>query len=99
MTYPATSPYYLTQVVDNKYLDVMINRPITADPTDQYWMITTTYNLRPDLLAYDLYEDSKLWWIFAQRNPNTLVDPFSDFVTGTAIYLPTIDTLKVALGL
>jgi len=77
----------------------MINRPINGSPTDTYWQITPTYNLRPDMLASDMYGDSNLWWVFAQRNPNTLKDPFFDFVTGTSIYIPTMDSIKVALGI
>lgn len=77
----------------------MINRPIPSLPSDVYWEITTVYNLRPDLLAYDIYGDSKLWWVFASRNPNRLKDPLFDFVTGVGIYLPTSDALQQALGL
>lgn len=99
MSYPQTSPYYLTSIYNNQFLDVMIDRPIPIDPLDQYWEITQTYNLRPDLLAYDLYNDSKLWWVFAQRNPNTLKDPLFDFVAGTQIYLPNFATVKQALGI
>jgi hypothetical protein len=99
MSYPATSPYYSTRVVNQQYLDVMANRPIGGDATDVHWAITTTYNLRPDLLASDLYGDSRLWWVFAQRNPNTLKDPLNDFVTGTYIYISKHDTIKQALGL
>ena len=98
MIYPQTSPYYLTQLVDNQYLDVMVNRSIPADPLDTYWEITAAYNLRPDLLAYDLYQDSELWWVFAQRNPNTLKDPLFDFIAGTSIYLPQLPVLKRILG-
>lgn len=97
--YPATSPYYNTSIVNGQYLDVMINRAIEIDPTDQYWQITPTYNLRPDLLAYDLYNDSRLWWVFAQRNPNTLKDPLFDFVSGINIYIPTLAIVKTSLGL
>lgn len=97
MAYPATSPYYLTPIVNNQFLDVMINRPIPGDPTDVYWQITSSYNMRPDLLAYDLYNDSKLWWVFAQRNPNTLKDPLFGFVPGVNIYIPKLDTIKAAL--
>lgn len=99
MTYPATSPYYLSEIVNNQFLDVMINRTIPGDPTDVYWQITTVYNLRPDLLASDLYNDSRLWWVFAQRNPNTLKDPLFDFTTGTRIFIPKLDNIKAALGL
>lgn len=99
MSYPTTSPYYLTPVVNRQYLDVMINRPIFSDPTDMYWEITPVYNLRPDLLASDLYNDSRLWWVFAQRNPNTLKDPLFDFVQGIKIYIPKQNVLKSSLGI
>jgi hypothetical protein len=76
----------------------MIDRPIPADPTDVYMVINATYNLRPDMLAFDLYGDPKLWWVFAQRNPNRLADPFFDFVTGLGIYVPKENVLKAVLG-
>ena len=97
--YPPTSPYYNTDTVNGKFLDIMVNRPIPVLATDVYWEITAGYDLRPDMLAFDLYGDSKLWWVFASRNPNRLKDPFFDFVTGTGIYLPVSNTLQQALGL
>ena len=99
MSYPISSPYYVTPVVNQSYLDIWTNRPIFSDPTDVYWEITAIYNLRPDLLASDLYNDSRLWWVFAQRNPNTLKDPLFDFAQGTNIYIPTLDALKASLGI
>jgi hypothetical protein len=99
MEYPATSPYYQTLTVNGQFLDVMTPRFFDPNPTDQYWQITPTYNLRPDLLASDIYNDSRLWWIFAQRNPNTLVDPLGDFVSGTFIYLPKLADVKAQLGI
>jgi hypothetical protein len=97
--YPPSSPYYNTDTVNGKFLDIMVNRQIPVLASDVYWEITPGYDLRPDMLAYDLYNDSKLWWVFASRNPNRLKDPFFDFVTGTGIYLPTSDTLNQTLGL
>jgi hypothetical protein len=49
-------------------------------------------------LAYDLYEDSSLWWVFIQRNLDVLQDPIWDFVPGTQIYLPKNGNLKQVLG-
>ena len=98
-SYPATSPYYVTDIVNSKFLDVMIDRPIYKQPSDIYWEITMVYEFRPDMLAFDLYADSRLWWVFAQRNPNRLKDPYFDFVTGVGIYLPKADFLKQLLGL
>ena len=99
ISYPQTSPYYLTSVYKNLFLDTMENRSIPSDPLDQYWEITITYHLRPDLLAYDLYDDSRLWWVFAQRNPNRIKDPLFDFTAGTSIFLPQLDNLKIFLGI
>lgn len=99
MAYPQTSPYYNSSIYNGQFLDVMVNREIPIDTTDVSWVINSTYHLRPDLLAYDLYDDSRLWWVFAQRNPNKLKDPLFDFIEGTAIFIPQHNNLKDALGL
>lgn len=96
-TYDSTSPYFETGY-NQFYLDVMINRPIPKEDDDLQFTINNTYQYRPDLLAYDLYQTPSLWWVFYQRNPNTLQAPPLDFTIGTTIYLPKITTLKSALG-
>jgi hypothetical protein len=95
--YDATSPYYTTGYTQF-YLDVMNNRPIPKLSDDVAFPINLTYQYRPDLLAHDLYDDARLWWVFYQRNPNTLTRPPLDFKVGTLIYLPQIATLKSTLG-
>lgn len=95
--YNATSPYFNTQYQEF-YLNVMVNRPIPREVDDQLMEINQTYQYRPDLLAYDLYDQPTLWWVFYQRNPNTLTKPPLDFAVGTRIYLPKISTLKSVLG-
>ena len=96
-TYDSTSPYFETGY-NQFYLDVMINRPIPKEDDDLQFTINNTYQYRPDLLAYDLYQTPSLWWVFYQRNPNTLQAPPLDFTIGKIIYLPKITTLKSALG-
>ena len=96
--YTSTSPYYETGY-SQFFLDVMINRPIPKEDDDLSFTINQTYQYRPDLLAFDLYQTSTLWWVFYQRNPNTLAAPPLDFVAGARIYLPNINTLKSTLGL
>jgi len=95
--YDATSPYFET-TYSQFFLDVMVNRPIPKENDDLTFTVNTTYQYRPDLLAFDLYGIAGLWWVFYQRNPNTLQAPPMDFKTGTLIYLPKITTLKSALG-
>jgi len=80
-------------------LDVMNHRKIPRMGDDQLFEIDPRYHLRPDLLAHELYGSSKLWWVFAARNPSALKDPMFHFVTGNKIFLPTKQTLKAALGL
>lgn len=99
MAYPQTSPYFSSSIYNGQFLDVMINREIPIDTTDGSWTINSTYHLRPDLLAYDLYDDSRLWWVFAQRNPNKLKDPLFDFIEGTSIFIPQLTNLKDTLGI
>jgi alpha-L-fucosidase len=96
-TYSATSPYYNTGYTQF-YLDVMIDRPIPKEDDDLVITINTVYEYRPDLLSFDLYDTPALWWVFYQRNPNTLTAPPLDFKAGTAIFVPKISTLRSALG-
>ena len=95
--YDTTSPYFET-TYSQFFLDTMVNRPIPKESDDLTFVINTTYQYRPDLLAFDLYGIAGLWWLFYQRNPNTLQAPPLDFKVGTLIYLPKITTLKSALG-
>jgi hypothetical protein len=98
VSYSSSSPYYSTGTY-GRYLDIMVPRPITKFANDKPYTIDKIYHLRPNLLAFDLYKDSKLWWVFAARNPNVLKDPLMDFCAGTTIYLPTKVTLQQDLGI
>ena len=95
--YDATSPYFETGY-SQFFLDTMVNRPIPKEDDDTMFTINLTYQYRPDLLAFDLYGTAALWWVFYQRNPNTLTAPPLDFAEGTTIFLPKVATLKAALG-
>jgi hypothetical protein len=96
-TYSSSSPYYKTGTF-GMFLEVMTNRPIARLPDDVLYEIDSVYEYRPDLLAADLYGNSNLWWVFAQRNPNVLIDPLMDFVAGARIYIPKPATLQQDLG-
>jgi len=98
MSYKNSSAYSNTGISDY-YLDLMVNRSIPKLSDDTIFTITETYNMRPDLLAYDVYGDADLWWVFAQRNPDTLKNPLIDFKPGTDIFVPQIATLRTVLGI
>ena len=95
-TYSRTSPYAGTQTW-GKFLDVWPGKTILPDVTDAIYQIDQIYNLRPDLLANDMYQDSSLWWVFAVRNPDVLKDPLLSFTTGVIIYVPTKTVIQQQL--
>lgn len=95
--YRNTSPYSQTPMV-NGYLDVMTLVDIPAYSDDPQFTLTTKYMHRPDLLAYDLYDDSNLWWVFATRNKEVIRDPIYDMVPGQTIYLPRLATVRSVIG-
>lgn len=96
--YAKTSPWANTPFNAAGYLDFMSFRQVPADDDDLLYDIQTQYVYRPDLLAYDLYQNSKLWWVFIMRNPNVLKDPVFDFTPGTQIYLPKASKIRLILG-
>jgi hypothetical protein len=95
--YAKTSPYYSTPQTSN-YLDIMALRDIPSSGNDPLFIVTSQYKHRPDLLAFDLYQDQNLWWVFAMRNKDVIRDPIYDMIPGVQIYLPQSNTIKKALG-
>ena len=95
--YSQTSPYFET-IENDISLDILTPRTITAEDDDQSYTIERTYAYRPDLLAYDLYGSPRLWWVFAQRNPNEIEDPIYDFKPGVTIQLPKPANISNDLG-
>jgi len=96
--YNKTSPYFSTSL-ENNYLNVIDFRDIPAQPDDVLFTVTKNYEYRPDLLAFDLYNDVTLWWVFSVRNKSILKDPVFDMVAGKKIFLPKLATLRSVLGI
>lgn len=97
-TYSNKSPWYRTPFIDD-HLGILNIRPVSAEKDDYLYEIEPQYHMRPDLLAYDLYGTSKLWWVFVQRNMDVLQDPIFDFVAGTQIFIPKRESLMTVLGI
>ena len=95
--YAKTSPWADTNQ-NNFYLDLLEIRPVPSEPDDFRYVIENQYRHRPDLLAYDVYGNAKLWWVFVQRNMSVIKDPIYDFEPGTVIYLPKKTNLEKFLG-
>jgi len=96
--YKSSSPWYTTPVIKDR-LSILNIRPVSSAPDDFLYTIESQYAYRPDLLAYDLYRDYNLWWVFTQRNLDVIQDPIFDFVPGVQIYIPKPDMLRSALGI
>ena len=92
-----SSPYKDTEFKINGTLDLLTISPIPAFYDDKLYTIEPQYNHRPDLLAYDYYGNKDLWWVFGQRNLDTIEDFIYDIATGTSIYLPSPSRVKDAL--
>ena len=95
--YSRTSPYANTPMW-GQFLDQWQGIVIPADQTDAVYQIDKPYNFRPDKLAYDMYQDTGLWWVFAVRNPDVIIDPILDFTTDKIIYVPTRKVIQQTIG-
>lgn len=82
-----TSQYLLTPI-KNWYLDIMVPRTIPKSDYDKIIRIPPEFDQRPDLLSNSEYGTPGLWWVFAVRNPDLILDPIGDFVAGLEIYVP-----------
>jgi len=96
-SYTILSPWYETNSQQD-YLDILTIRPVSAEPDDFLYTIESQYMYRPDLLAFDLYGEAGLWWVFMQRNMDVIEDPIFDFVPGKKIYIPKGSSLRTVLG-
>ena len=97
-TYSKTSPYFDTKS-NGQELGVLRHRVIPHEADDVTYTLMAEYEYRPDLLAYDLYGDVSLWWVFINRNPDVLKDPIFDFKAGTVIRLSKKSPVTKALGI
>ena len=90
--YSKTSPYHNTRQ-GQETLGFLSKRLFAFESDDIIYEIDSFYERRPDLLAHDLYDSSKLWWVFMHRNMDTIKDPIWDFSAGTTIRIPKKTTL------
>jgi hypothetical protein len=90
MAYRTDSVYRNTKTINNQYLDILNIDNIDIDnTTTETITLAAQYDEKPDLLAYDLYGNAKLWWVFPLFNQDMLVDPIMDFKSGIKIIVPT----------
>jgi hypothetical protein len=83
-----------TELRDSLFLDVNRLPSIPRSLDDEAYTIEPMYENRPDLLAYNVYGNSRVWWVIVMRNLDVIKDPLRDFRTGITIQLPTPATVK-----
>lgn len=83
-----------TELIDERFLDINILPRVAPTFNDEEYVIESEYDQRPDLLAWRLYNSPNLFWVFAMRNPDILLDPIRDFTSGTSIILPSAGVVR-----
>lgn len=83
----STSQYLATPIKD-WYLDLWVPRPVPRSDFDKIVVIPPGFNQRPDLMSQQEYGTPRLWWVFAVRNPDIIIDPIEDFLSGIEIFIP-----------
>lgn len=68
---------------------------IEKQPDDIRFIISSEYEARPDLVAYQLYRRATLQWLVLQYN--NIVDINTEFVSGKIILLPTPQRVQVSI--
>lgn len=79
--------YSNTQITDF-YLDLAsfpTANELIADREPEYITVEPRHEYRMDLLSYDLYGNSKYWWVIALLNRNQIQDPIRDLKSGMLI--------------
>tara|TARA_Y100001972_G_scaffold129079_1_gene194008 strand:+ start:4473 stop:4772 length:300 start_codon:yes stop_codon:yes gene_type:complete len=80
------------------FLDVSKMPSVPRNVQDEKYIIEAKYDQRPDLFAHDRFGSSRVWWIVALRNIDTLIDPVRDFKAGTEIAVPSKNTVETLIG-
>lgn len=79
--------YAQTEITDF-YLD-LANFPTATELLDgrapEYITVEPRHEHRMDLLSYNLYGNSKYWWVIALLNRNQIQDPIRDLKSGMQI--------------
>tara|TARA_B100000963_G_scaffold146237_2_gene127360 strand:- start:4328 stop:4633 length:306 start_codon:yes stop_codon:yes gene_type:complete len=71
---------------------------VPSATSDTKFRISKKYANRPDLLAFDKFGSTELWWIITLCNLEIIKDPITDFKEGVVIRLVSVDRAKQIAG-
>lgn len=78
--------------IEGRFSGPYLHKSVPAAADDFYYTVTERQHHAPDLLAYDLYGDWRLWWLIPQLNE--LEDPTHDLTAGLSIRCPSISRAR-----
>ena len=86
-----SNPYNIYTYTPNDGYERGYFQPIEIpfdDTTDYYFTIPEKYNQKPGNMAYELYGDARLYWIFTYFNQDQIEDPIFGVRAGLTIRVP-----------
>lgn len=97
-SFHTTYSQYKNTPTTDFYLDQWESISFDETENDEYIILPSRLENRPDLLANEYYGTPRLWWVVMVANKDTVVDPLRDLKAGTEIRIPPADTVRKALG-
>jgi len=68
---------------------------LEEDSTDTFIIVTQEMEKRPDLVSYNAYGVSELWWVIYEINQ--IRDPLFDLKSGQILRIPSLDRVLEAI--
>ena len=68
---------------------------LKEDSTDTMILVTQEFEKRPDLLSFNIYGVSELWWVIYEFN--NIRDPFFDLKAGQILRIPALERVLEAI--
>lgn len=75
-----------------RFSGIYIHKSVKPAADDFNYVVTERQHQAPDVLAYDLYGDWRLWWLVP--NLNELEDPTFDLKAGMTVRCPSVQRAK-----
>jgi hypothetical protein len=83
-----TNKSYLRSTGFRKFFLDIAQLPKINNTQGEYIIVPAECENRMDLFSYQQYGSSRLWWIVALANADTIKDPIWDFKSGMTVFVP-----------
>lgn len=88
------SKSYLYNTPIKRFYEDVANMPSFKYADGDEIIVPTECQHRPDLLSYQQYGTSRLWWVIAMANADVLRDPVWDLRSGMTLFIPNKKSLR-----